>query len=72
MQLQARVELIEALGAETLVYLSTPAGVQLVVRQNTRSALRVHESAGIAIDADAAHIFDAQGRISRVGRTPSH
>ena len=71
-QVHARVELIEALGAETLVYLSTPAGVQLVVRQNTRSPLRVHESVGIAIDADAAHVFDAQGRISRVGRTPSH
>ncbi len=71
-QLQARVELIEALGAETLVYLSTAAGVPLVVRQNTRSPLRVHESAGIAIDADAAHLFDSQGRISRVGRTPSH
>src|ERR1700704_325877 len=33
-QLQARVELVEALGAETLVYVSTPRGTQLVARQN--------------------------------------
>ena len=70
-QMQARVELIEALGAETLVYVSTGAGVQLVVRQNTRSPLQVHAATGLDIDAQAAHLFDAQGRISRVGRTPS-
>ena len=70
-QMQARVELIEALGAETLVYVSTAAGVQLVVRQNTRSPLQVHAATGLDIDAQAAHLFDAQGRISRVGRTPS-
>jgi multiple sugar transport system ATP-binding protein len=70
-QIQARVELIEALGAETLVYVSTGAGVQLVVRQNTRSPLQVHAATGLDIDAQAAHLFDAQGRISRVGRTPS-
>ena len=70
-QIQARVEMIEALGAETLVYVSTAAGVQLVVRQNTRSPLQVHAATDLDIDAQAAHLFDAQGRISRVGRTPS-
>ena len=70
-QIQARVEMIEALGAETLVYVSTAAGMQLVVRQNTRSPLQVHAATGLDMDADAAHLFDAQGRISRAGRTPS-
>ena len=70
-QVQARVEMIEALGAETLVYVSTATGVQLVVRQNTRSPLQVHAATGLDINAQAAHIFDAQGCISRVGRTPS-
>jgi len=70
-QIQARVELIEALGAERLVYVSTAADAQLVVRQNTRSPLQVHAPTGLEMDADAAHLFDAQGRISRVGRTPS-
>ena len=37
-QLEARVELVEALGAETLIYVSTPGGTQLVARQsNTRT-----------------------------------
>jgi multiple sugar transport system ATP-binding protein len=50
---------------------STAGGLQLVVRQNTRSPLQVHAATGLDIDAQAAHLFDAQGRISRVGRTPS-
>ncbi|MEY3124338.1 MAG: hypothetical protein RLZZ573_858, partial [Pseudomonadota bacterium] len=38
-QLQAKVELIEALGAETLIYVSTTQGVPMVARQNARSEL---------------------------------
>src|SRR4051812_13219117 len=36
-QLQAQVELIESLGAETLVHVSTERGAQFVARQNHRS-----------------------------------
>ena len=38
-QFQAKVELVEALGAETLIYVTTARGTQLVARQNTRTNL---------------------------------
>jgi multiple sugar transport system ATP-binding protein len=66
--LQGTVELVEALGAETLVYVSTTQGAQLVSRLNQRSALRAGDPVGVQIDCDAAHLFDAQGRITRTGQ----
>ncbi len=63
------VELVEALGAETLIYVSTSKGAQLVSRQNERTSLKVGDRVGVEIDADAAHLFDAQGRITRTGHT---
>ncbi len=63
------VDLVEALGAETLVYVSTPQGAQLVARLNERSLLRAGDTVGLQIDADAAHLFDSLGRITRTGHT---
>jgi multiple sugar transport system ATP-binding protein len=63
-QVQARVELVEALGAETLIYVSTERGTQLVARQNnTRTLPIVGDSVGIQIDVAAAHLFDSQGHV---------
>jgi multiple sugar transport system ATP-binding protein len=63
-QVQARVELVEALGAETLVYLTTPRGTQLVARQNNaRDLPHVGDSVGLQIDAAAAHLFDSHGHV---------
>ncbi len=63
-QVQARVELVEALGAETLVYLTTPGGTQLVARQNNaRNLPHVGDSVGLQIDAAAADLFDSHGRV---------
>ena len=62
-----KVELVEALGAETLIYVSTEQGAQLVSRQNTRSSLHAGDAVSVAVDADSAHLFDAQGRITRAG-----
>ena len=62
-----RVELVEALGAETLIYVSTEQGAQLVSRQSTRTTLRAGDSVSVAVDAPSAHLFDAQGRITRPG-----
>jgi multiple sugar transport system ATP-binding protein len=36
-----------------------------VARQNTRTALHAGDRVGIEIDAAAAHLFDAQGRVAR-------
>jgi multiple sugar transport system ATP-binding protein len=61
--LQAKVELIEALGAETLIYVSTERGAQLIARLTNRTDLRLGDAVGVDIDAQSAHLFDAKGRI---------
>ena len=58
-----QVELVEALGAETLIYVSTPGGAQLVARQSTRSPLHAGDAVGVSIAIEQAHWFDAQGRV---------
>jgi multiple sugar transport system ATP-binding protein len=63
-QFQAKVELVEALGAETLIYVTTARATQLVARQNTRTHLSVGSSVGVSIDVSTAHFFDAKGRIT--------
>ncbi|MDB5872301.1 MAG: transporter-related protein [Ramlibacter sp.] len=60
-QFDGRVELVEALGAETLIYLTTQGGAQLTSRQNTRTQLRAGDSVGVDVDANAVHLFDAKG-----------
>jgi multiple sugar transport system ATP-binding protein len=62
-EVQGRVELVEALGAETLIYVSTDGGAQWVARQNTRTPLRTGDAVGLSVDAANAHVFDAQGRV---------
>ena len=65
--LNGKVELVEALGAETLIYVSTDSAVQLVARQIERTELVVGSAIGLHIDVDAAHLFDAAGHITRTG-----
>jgi len=69
---QGRVELVEALGAETLIYVSTGRGTQWVTRQNTRTGLHAGDSVGIEIDASQAHLFDAQGRVAAAAPATAH
>ncbi len=64
-QLQGTVELVEALGAETLIHVATATGAKLVARQNFRTRLHAGNPVGLAIDATAAHLFDDQGRLAR-------
>lgn len=64
-QLQAKIEIIESLGAETLIYVRTPSGVQLVARQTARTQLRVGDAAGVQIDMAQVHVFSDTGRVQR-------
>jgi multiple sugar transport system ATP-binding protein len=57
------VDLVEALGAETLIYVSTPTGAQLVARQSERTGLHAGETVSLDIDASQAHWFDNSGRV---------
>ena len=64
-----RVDLVEALGAETLVYVSTPEGATLVARLNERTPLVVGSPVTLDVATEHAHWFDHSGRV--VGRLNS-
>ena len=65
--LPGTVELVESLGAETLIYVTVDSGAQLVSRQPVRSGLRNGDRVGVFVEAANAHRFDAQGRAARAG-----
>ncbi len=55
------VEVVEPLGAETLVYLRAHQSRQdIVAKFDSRSELRVNQDASLAFDMTKAHIFDAE------------
>jgi multiple sugar transport system ATP-binding protein len=58
-----RVELVEALGAETLLYVRTAEGAQLVARQSERTRLQAGDDVSINVATDQAHWFDSAGRV---------
>jgi multiple sugar transport system ATP-binding protein len=58
---QATVALVEALGADTLIYVDA-AGVSLVARQSERTTLQRGDAVGIEIDTKALHLFNREGR----------
>ncbi len=63
--LKGKVELIESLGADTLIYTRVgdkAKGVQLIARQNTRTQLRPGDPVGLDIAAHSFHLFDRQGQ----------
>ena len=62
-EFKATVDLVEALGAETLVYVTTEWGEQIVARHTERSSLVAGEKVGVKIDLSTAHFFDAKGRV---------
>ncbi|MED5619671.1 ABC transporter ATP-binding protein [Ideonella sp. BN130291] len=62
-QIAAQVELVEALGAETLVYLHTQRGAQIVLRQNSRTSLAAGDAVGVDVDVSHLHLFDTEGRL---------
>ncbi|WP_051378268.1 ABC transporter ATP-binding protein [Derxia gummosa] len=65
-RLSGRVELVESLGANTLIYVQVDhpgrAPVQLVADQPTRTGLHPGDLVGIDIAPGAAHLFDREGR----------
>ena len=65
-RLNGRVELVESLGADTLIYadIDTGAGqpaVQLVARRNERTDLHVGDAVGLDIVPASFHLFDREG-----------
>ncbi|MEK8025964.1 ABC transporter ATP-binding protein [Pseudaquabacterium rugosum] len=62
---EARIELVEALGAETLIYARTVDGAALVARQSARCAWHAGDAVSLSVDLAQAHWFDAAGRTVR-------
>ncbi len=75
-RLAARVEVVESLGADTLIYANTAAavpstgrasgpaaGVMIVAKQNSRTPLRVGDLVGLDIAPSSFHLFDRQGHV---------
>jgi multiple sugar transport system ATP-binding protein len=63
-KLTGQVELVESLGADTLIYAQVGGatkGVQLVARQSERTALRPGDAVGLDIAPASFHLFDRQG-----------
>ena len=61
----ATVDLVESLGAETLVYSRLENGLQLVARSTERAMLHPGDRIGLRLDPQRMHIFDAAGRATR-------
>jgi len=64
-KLAGRVELVESLGADTLIYAhvgdGSGAGVQIVARQAERTTLHAGDPVGLDIAPASFHLFDRQG-----------
>jgi len=56
-----RVDLVEALGADTLIHVDV-GGVQLIARQNERTPLRVGDAVAVELDPSVLHLFNRDGR----------
>jgi multiple sugar transport system ATP-binding protein len=59
---QGRVELIEALGADTLIYVEA-LGVSVVARQNMRTELVAGDAVSIEFDQHFLHVFGPDGKV---------
>ena len=56
-----KVELIEALGADTLIHVDV-GGVQLIARQNERTPLHTGDDVAVELDPSVLHMFNREGR----------
>ncbi|MDH6168618.1 multiple sugar transport system ATP-binding protein [Variovorax boronicumulans] len=56
-----RVELIEALGADTLIHVDV-GGVPLIARQNERTPLQAGDDVAVELDPSVLHLFNREGR----------
>ncbi len=66
----ATVDIVESLGAETLVYSRLGNGVQIVSRGTERVALRAGENTRVFFDENHLHHFDKSGKAHAAERKP--
>ena len=65
-RLSGRVDLVESLGSNTLIYANvpgaTPGGVQIVAAQNARTTLHAGDPVGLDVLPASFHLFNRQGQ----------
>ena len=71
-RLAGKVELVESLGSDTLIYTlvggsGKQGGVQIVARQNERTSLRPGDAVGLDIAPASFHLFNRQGQVVAAG-----
>ncbi len=66
---KGKVDIIEALGAETLIYVTGAEGAQYVARQSDRTGLKLGSKVSLDFDIAQAHWFDAKGRVVKATAT---
>jgi len=59
----ALVELVESLGADTLIHTRVGDRALLVSRQSERTSLKAGARVGLSFTDDAMHLFDSKGRL---------
>ena len=64
----ATVDVVEALGAETLIYSTMENGLQIVARRNERSSLSAGDRVSLLMNQQHMHIFDRAGKIHATAR----
>jgi multiple sugar transport system ATP-binding protein len=57
-----RINMLERLGNATVLYVDTDRGM-MVVEDDSESAVRIGDAVGLKLDADRAHLFEADGRV---------
>lgn len=67
--LKGNVELVESLGNETLIHINLGLETEgaVIVRQYTRTKLKIGDVAAFNWDANHLHYFDAQGEVLKSG-----
>lgn len=64
-QLRGKIELVEALGNETLLHVNLGDGTMLIVRQYVRTDHHVGDTIGVKFDPMHVHRFDENGQAIR-------
>jgi multiple sugar transport system ATP-binding protein len=59
----AQVDMVESLGAETLIYSTIENGLQIVARRNERTRLQAGDRINLRLDRSHMHIFDQAGQV---------
>ena len=65
--LQAKVSMVEALGAESVVHAELPGGTRLLAVLPGQPDLASGSQIGFTFDPAALHVFDAQGQRVKTG-----